>query len=70
MGLLLEDAWLAEHEPDDPSGNTHPAASPRRRIDVILVRGLEVLDAGPVATADTRLGSDHLPVLATLRLPP
>lgn len=64
-----EDAWSAHHAPDDPAGNTHPARAPSRRIDVIMVTGLEVVEAGPVLDERTRLGSDHLPMRALLRLP-
>lgn len=63
------DAWSVHHDPADPTGNTHPAWNPSRRIDVIAVRGLDVLASGPVRDERTALGSDHLPVVATLRLP-
>lgn len=65
-----QDAWSAHHAPDDPAGSTHNARNPTRRIDVIMVEGLEVLEAYPVRDERTALGSDHLPVVARLRLPP
>lgn len=69
LDLAYEDAWLAHHGEEDPSGFTHPSSSPRRRIDVVMARGLEVVSAGPVRDGRTVLGSDHLPVRAVLRLP-
>ncbi|GGZ49691.1 endonuclease/exonuclease/phosphatase family protein [Streptomyces bluensis] len=60
--------WGAEH--------TFPSADPRRRIDAILAtRGVEVLGCGVphghpgVAESDLRAATDHLPVLAALRVP-
>ena len=55
------DAWAAVGQGD---GFTIPVESPSRRIDWILVRGLEPVRAHVVRTE----ASDHLPVLATIRL--
>jgi endonuclease/exonuclease/phosphatase family metal-dependent hydrolase len=63
------DAW-AEAGGGRP-GDTIPANEPRRRIDYVLARGLEVLDAyvpDDVGPAMSGL-SDHRPVVASLRLP-
>ena len=68
LGTAYQDAWTALHAPDDPAGHTHPARAPSRRIDVVMVRGLDVLASGPVRDDLTRLGSDHLPVLARVAL--
>jgi endonuclease/exonuclease/phosphatase family metal-dependent hydrolase len=60
--------WGAEH--------TFTSADPRRRIDAILAtRGVEVLGCGVpqghpgIAESDLRAATDHLPVLAALRVP-
>ncbi|MCA1220848.1 endonuclease/exonuclease/phosphatase family protein [Streptomyces sp. 8L] len=60
--------WGAEH--------THSARTPRQRIDAIFATpGIEVLTCGVpaglpgLAASDLRGASDHLPVLATLRVP-
>ncbi|MFJ4618478.1 endonuclease/exonuclease/phosphatase family protein [Streptomyces sp. NPDC088812] len=55
---------------------TFPSTGPDRRIDAILVtKGVEVLGCGVpvghpgVTDADLRAATDHLPVLAALRVP-
>ena len=55
---------------------TYSAAAPRRRIDAVLTSpGVEVLGCGVprglpgVAERDLRAATDHLPVLAVLRVP-
>ncbi|WP_329458267.1 endonuclease/exonuclease/phosphatase family protein [Streptomyces sp. NBC_01497] len=60
--------WGSEH--------THGAPTPRQRIDAIFATpGIEVLTCGVptglpgLSESDLRGGSDHLPVLATLRVP-
>jgi endonuclease/exonuclease/phosphatase family metal-dependent hydrolase len=60
--------WGAEH--------TFTPADPRRRIDAIFAtHGIEVLGCGVpaghpgVTEADLRAATDHLPVLAALRIP-
>ncbi|MEU3061105.1 endonuclease/exonuclease/phosphatase family protein [Streptomyces subrutilus] len=60
--------WGAEH--------TFPAAAPDRRIDAVFATaGVEVLGCGVpaglegVRAADLAAATDHLPVLAALRLP-
>ncbi|MBK3631509.1 endonuclease/exonuclease/phosphatase family protein [Streptomyces asoensis] len=60
--------WGAEH--------TFPAKDPDRRIDAIFVtKGVEVLGCGVptglpgVTGSDLRAATDHLPVLAALRVP-
>ncbi|MEV0846873.1 endonuclease/exonuclease/phosphatase family protein [Streptomyces sp. NPDC049954] len=68
----LRDAWTVR-----PAGGEHTstAADPRQRIDALFVtEGVEVLGCGVpdlpgVTEADLRAASDHLPVLAALRLP-
>ncbi|MFD9412283.1 endonuclease/exonuclease/phosphatase family protein [Streptomyces sp. NPDC059989] len=57
-------------------GPTFPPAAPERRIDAVFAsRGVEVLACGVpaglagVSGADLLAASDHLPVLAALRLP-
>lgn len=67
-----QDAWTAAgHERDDPAGFTFRIPpEPRRRIDMVLVEGFEVLSAERVRDAETMAASDHLPVLARLRLSP
>lgn len=69
----LTDAWLAA---PDGGEHTYPATGPRSRIDAVLttpqvkVVGCGVPHGRPGVTArDLRAASDHLPVLATLRIP-
>ncbi|MFE3762822.1 endonuclease/exonuclease/phosphatase family protein [Streptomyces sp. NPDC059104] len=57
-------------------GDTFPAAAPDRRIDAVFASaGVEVLACGVpaglagVTSRDLHTATDHLPVLATLRLP-
>ncbi len=55
------------------TGPTFPAAAPTRRIDAIFLTGrVEVLEAGvptqPAASPAYAVASDHVPVLARLRL--
>ncbi|MFJ4504180.1 endonuclease/exonuclease/phosphatase family protein [Streptomyces sp. NPDC088864] len=68
-----QDCWEAE-----PRGGeyTFPAHDPRRRVDAVLATGgIEVLGCGVptglpgVREADLRAATDHLPVLAALRVP-
>ncbi len=70
LGQTLSDAG-----PDGPP--TYPARDPRRRIDGVLVSAeLTVTSIGVagavqrLSPAQLRAASDHLPVLATLQLPP
>jgi endonuclease/exonuclease/phosphatase family metal-dependent hydrolase len=60
-------------DPAPDSGPTFPARRPRSHIDAVLASPrLEVVEYGPpgeVDRADVLLASDHLPVLARLRLP-
>ncbi|NBM14889.1 endonuclease/exonuclease/phosphatase family protein [Streptomyces sp. GC420] len=69
----LQDCWATR-----PWGaeNTFSPADPRRRIDAVFAtRDVEVLGCGVprglpgVTDADLRAASDHLPVLAALRVP-
>ena len=65
MAAVLRDAWTAAGR---GAGATFPAAAPAARIDYLFVgAGLEIRSirvvSGPEAPA-----SDHLPVVATLRL--
>jgi len=70
----LQDGWAVK-----PWGGEHTSTprDPRQRIDAVLVsRGVEVLGCGVpaglagVAPVDLRNATDHLPVLAALRVPP
>ncbi|MFD3502165.1 endonuclease/exonuclease/phosphatase family protein [Streptomyces sp. NPDC058676] len=69
----LQDCWATA-----PWGSEHTwtRTEPRRRIDAIFAtKGIEVLGCGVplglpgVAEADLRTATDHLPVLAALRVP-
>lgn len=65
-------AWkaLADHLVDPGGALTFPAAGPDRRIDGVLVGpGIEVVEHRVVDTPLARRASDHLPVVADLRLP-
>jgi endonuclease/exonuclease/phosphatase family metal-dependent hydrolase len=73
MAAGLQDCWATA-----PWGGecTWPQADPHRRIDAIFAtKGIEVLGCGVplghpgVAEADLRRATDHLPVLAALRVP-
>ncbi|MEK8142682.1 endonuclease/exonuclease/phosphatase family protein [Streptomyces sp. M10(2022)] len=69
----LQDCWAVR-----PWGGEHtfPAHGPRKRIDAVFATaGIEVLGCGVpaglpgVSEADLRAATDHLPVLAALRVP-
>lgn len=69
----LQDCWAVR-----PWGgeNTYAPDHPRRRIDAVFAtEGIEVLGCGVpaglpgVTDADLRAATDHLPVLAALRVP-
>jgi len=63
LGTRLHDAGAATDEV------TFSVASPRRRIDAVLVGAAVAADAVRVVTSDAaRRGSDHLPLLAHLRV--
>ncbi|WP_328463047.1 endonuclease/exonuclease/phosphatase family protein [Streptomyces sp. NBC_00448] len=69
----LQDAWATEPWGGEP---TSPALGPRRRIDAIFAStGIQVLGAGVpldlpgVKRTDLASATDHLPVLAALRVP-
>ncbi|MFD1833357.1 endonuclease/exonuclease/phosphatase family protein [Streptomyces desertarenae] len=73
LAAELQDGWATS-----PWGgeNTSPARGPRKRIDAVLATGaVEVLGCGVpaglpgVTEADLRAATDHLPVLAALRVP-
>lgn len=68
LAAFFDDTWTLHHGAEDPAGNTHPAWEPRRRIDVVMTLDLDVLSSQPVLDDRTRLGSDHLPVVAQLRV--
>ncbi|AXK32612.1 endonuclease [Streptomyces armeniacus] len=70
----LQDCWAAK-----PWGGEHTSTpdDPHQRIDAVLASdGIEVLGCGVpaglagVTDRDLRAASDHLPVLAALRIPP
>ncbi len=65
----LQDGWAVA-----PWGGEHTSepATPHQRIDAIFATpGVEVLGCGvpPLPAADLRTATDHLPVLAALRVP-
>ncbi|MBW1601659.1 endonuclease/exonuclease/phosphatase family protein [Streptomyces sp. JJ66] len=68
----LDDGWALR-----PWGGEHtsPARDPYQRIDAVLSHGVEVLGCGVpsglpgISDAALRAASDHLPVLAALRVP-
>lgn len=63
------DAWVAAgHAVDDPAGGTFRLPNAHRRVDHILVEGLDPIEAYVVRDERARLASDHLPVVATFRL--
>ncbi|MFF2505330.1 endonuclease/exonuclease/phosphatase family protein [Streptomyces sp. NPDC058067] len=73
LATALQDAWATK-----PWGGEHTStpADPRQRIDAILATpGIEVLGCGVpvdlpgVSEDDLRAATDHLPVLAALRIP-
>ncbi|MFC9587643.1 endonuclease/exonuclease/phosphatase family protein [Streptomyces yangpuensis] len=73
LASVLQDCWSVA-----PWGGerTFPATAPDRRIDAVFATaGVEVLACGVpaglagVSGADLRSATDHLPVLAALRLP-
>jgi endonuclease/exonuclease/phosphatase family metal-dependent hydrolase len=61
LTTTLTDVWKAVGTGD---GFTIPVEAPRSRIDWVLVRGLDPVSAEVLKTD----ASDHLPVVATLRL--
>ncbi|GAA2412597.1 endonuclease/exonuclease/phosphatase family protein [Streptomyces glaucosporus] len=70
----LRDGWAVRPWGEE---NTSPSREPRKRIDAVLATGaVEVLGCGVpaglpgVTGADLRAATDHLPVLAALRVPP
>lgn len=63
LTAIATDAWAAVGKGD---GFTIPVASPTRRIDWILLRGLTPVEARVIQTD----ASDHLPVLVTATLDP
>lgn len=68
-GLGLQDAWAVGGDGSD--GNTIPvdaAADPENRIDFIFAsRAWSVLNATVIIDDDTRIASDHYPVVAELQ---
>ncbi|MFJ5548218.1 endonuclease/exonuclease/phosphatase family protein [Streptomyces sp. NPDC093225] len=73
LGAELQDCWTVRPW---GSGPTFPAARPDRRIDAVFASpAVEVLGCGVptalpgVSSADLLSATDHLPVLAALRLP-
>ncbi len=61
LTTVLTDVWAAVGSGD---GFTIPVDAPTKRIDWILVRGLDPVSAEVLKTE----ASDHLPVVATLRV--
>jgi endonuclease/exonuclease/phosphatase family metal-dependent hydrolase len=62
---VVEPALAAAGYQVAPTGPTFPAAAPRTRIDFVAVAGLEVMSATTPAPGM----SDHLPVVAEVRVP-
>ncbi|MFF3627567.1 endonuclease/exonuclease/phosphatase family protein [Streptomyces sp. NPDC002164] len=69
----LQDCWAVRPWGDE---NTSPSDHPQQRIDAVFAtEGIEVLGCGVptglpgLADADLRAATDHLPVLAVLRVP-
>ncbi|MGH3311992.1 MAG: endonuclease/exonuclease/phosphatase family protein [Streptomyces sp.] len=74
LAAELQDGWAVK-----PWGGEHTSTPdhPHQRIDAVLAsHGIDVLGCGVpaglegIAPADLRAASDHLPVLAALRVPP
>nr|WP_202447014.1 endonuclease/exonuclease/phosphatase family protein [Streptomyces sp. SID5468] len=74
LAAELQDAWATR-----PWGGEHTSAprAPRQRIDAVLAtQGVEILACGVptplpgITPADLVAATDHLPVLAALRIPP
>ncbi|MEV7520849.1 endonuclease/exonuclease/phosphatase family protein [Streptomyces sp. NPDC091371] len=73
LSETFQDCWSVAPWGGEP---TFPAAAPDRRIDAVFAsRGVEVLACGVpaglpgVSSRDLRTATDHLPVLAAVRLP-
>ena len=67
LATRLRDAQLATPEPGPQA--TFPSRLPLRRIDHVLVsEGIEVLGAAAIRTPLARIASDHLPLMADLRI--
>ncbi|MCX4551596.1 endonuclease/exonuclease/phosphatase family protein [Streptomyces sp. NBC_01387] len=70
LAAALQDCWATKQWGGE---YTSPAQDPRSRIDAVFATaGVEVLGCGvpsDVPAADLRAASDHLPVLAALRVP-
>ncbi len=67
LSTRLVDAWTAAGNPlDPPEGYTWPSTDPFERIDYIWIEpGLDVISCVVVSEAK---GSDHLPVVARVRI--
>jgi endonuclease/exonuclease/phosphatase family metal-dependent hydrolase len=74
LAAELQDCWAVK-----PWGGEHTSTpqDPHQRIDAVLATGgIEVLGCGVpaelegVSAADLKVATDHLPVLAALRVPP
>jgi endonuclease/exonuclease/phosphatase family metal-dependent hydrolase len=66
LATRLVDAWAVTGSGD---GHTYSAVSPHKRIDGVFVsRDLEVVECRVVDVAGVEVASDHLPVLAVLRV--
>ncbi len=69
ISLYLNDTWTAAgHTLDSPEGYTWPSTGPFERIDYIWVSS-NITVISCVVMSDA-LGSDHLPVVAEVELPP
>lgn len=71
LTAAMADAWRAAPRRRGPEGTFHGfSGTPQRRIDWILVRGLETRAVETVTThRGARYPSDHFPVVAELRWP-
>jgi endonuclease/exonuclease/phosphatase family metal-dependent hydrolase len=63
--------WLHNRFGASPAPRTFPACAPLLSLDRVWVHPREALiDLVAIDTPAARRASDHLPVVATLRLPP
>lgn len=69
---VYRDVWTeAGFARDDPAGHTYSAENPFERIDYVFAsEDVGVLEVTRIRTTMARAASDHLPVLANVRLNP
>lgn len=65
----FQDAWLAVGSTEGSTDPAKPDALPRRRIDyAFTTRDITVTEANFVITQDSRVASDHLPLITSIRV--